>query len=429
MNLPKDPAKAPREKKNIIHNISALYVVYITSYLLPLVTIPYLTRVLGPDYWGLIAFAQSFGQYFVLIIEYGFTLSATREVAQQRDNMEKLSELFAGVMGAKFFLILISFSIGIIAKPFIPVFEEHSYLFWLAYFWAISQSLNPLWYFQGLEKMRLVATLDVVAKTIATLCVFIFIHEAKQAPLFLVFQGIASFLSTFVAFWISYRDLHFRFPTLASTKKALSLGWTLFLFKSAVSFYTVGNTFILGLFVAPTYVGYYAGAEKISKALLGLLNPVAQALYPRMNHLITYSKIEAAKLAQKSLKFIGAGSIALGLATFLLSPFLVKILLGHEFQPASHTLKILAMLIPMIAISNVLGIQWMIPLKLDRFFNTIIILAGSLNIVLAVILAPLYSYNGMAWAVVISEVFVTIGMYAVLVFKKLSFKGIITHGS
>lgn len=429
MNPPKEPAKAASEKKNIIHNVSALYVVYITSYLLPLVTIPYLTRVLGPDYWGLIAFAQSFGQYFVLIIEYGFTLSATREVAQQRDHKEKLSELLAGVMGAKLFLIVLSFSIGIIAKPFIPIFQEHPSFFWLAFFWAVSQSLSPLWYFQGMEKMRLVAALDVIAKTIATLCVFLFIHEAKQAPLFLVFQGIASFLSTFIAFCIAYRDLHLRFPSLASTKRALSLGWTLFLFKSAVSFYTVGNTFILGLFVAPTYVGYYAGAERISKALLGLLNPIAQALYPRMNHLITHSKIEAAKLAQKSLRFIGGGSMALGFATFLLSPFLVKIMLGHEFQPASHTLKILSLLIPMIAISNVLGIQWMIPLKLDGFFNAIIILAGTLNIVLAVILAPIYSYNGMAWAVVISEIFVTICMYAVLVLKKLSFKGIITHGS
>lgn len=427
MNLSKDPAQLPFEKKNIIHNISALYVVYITSYLLPLVTIPYLTRVLGPDYWGLIAFAQSFGQYFVLIIEYGFTLSATREVAQQRDHKEKLSELLAGVMGAKILLIFISLSIGIITKPFIPIFEEHPSFFWLAFFWAISQSLSPFWYFQGMEKMRLVATLDVVAKTIATLCVFIFIHEAKQAPLFLVFQGIASFFSTFIAFWIVYRDLPFRFPTLASTKKTLSLGWTLFLFKSAVSFYTVGNTFILGLFVAPTYVGYYAGAEKISKALLGLLNPIAQALYPRMNHLITNSKIEAAKLAQKSLKFIGGGSIALGLVTFLLSPFLIKIMLGHEFQPASHTLKILSLLIPTIAINNVLGIQWMVPLKLDRYFNTIIILAGLLNIVLAIVLAPTYSYNGMAWAVVITEIFVTTGIYIVLRFKKLLFRDFISN--
>ncbi|MCY3131480.1 flippase, partial [Acinetobacter baumannii] len=148
------------------------------------------------------------------------------------------------------------------------------------------------------------------------------------------------------------------------------------------------NTFILGLFAPPQVVGYYAGAEKISKAFLGLLAPVSQALYPRLSHLVRNAPQEAARLARLGLWTMGLGGVVLGLGVLALARLLVRFLLGEGYEPAVLPLRILALLLPLIALSNVLGIQWMLPLGLDRSFNAIIVGAGLVNLALAVVLAP-----------------------------------------
>jgi PST family polysaccharide transporter len=185
----------------------------------------------------------------------------------------------------------------------------------------------------------------------------------------------------------------------------------MFLFRGSVTLYTTGNAFILGLFVAPRYVGYYAGAEKISKAFLGLLNPVSQSFFPRLSHLVQHARDRAARLLRVSLGLMGTGSLALGLVVFALAPTLIRLILGPGYTEAVPVLRVLSLLIPLIAVSNVLGIQWMLPLGLDRVFNQIIFAAGILNMALAVVLAPLFAQMGMAWAVVTSETFVTCGLY------------------
>lgn len=406
------------KNSTLFHNISALYGVHFVNYLLPLITVPYLTRVLGPSAWGLLAFTLAYGQYLNLIIEYGFSLSATREVAKFRENKEKLSELLAGVLGAKLILIFFSLIITLTLRFSISTFKEAPILLWLGFTWAITQSLNPLWYFQGLEKMRVTASIDIISKIISTIGIFIFIHAPSQFTIVLVLQIISSVFSSVMALIIAYKQVSFRFPNMTSAWGALKLGWTMFLFKSAVSFYTVGNTFILGLFAEPQYVGYYAGAEKISKALLGLLNPVSQAFYPRISYLVQQSRNSAAQLVITSLKIMGSGGLLMSIVAFFFSPLLVKLLLGSNFKPAIDSLRILSLLPTLIALSNVLGIQWMIPLGLDRPFNWIIIIAGIINITLAITLAPKYLQNGMAISVVISELFVTGGICYILKLKK-----------
>lgn len=161
-------------------------------------------------------------------------------------------------------------------------------------------------------------------------------------------------------------------------------------------------------------MGYYAGAEKLSKAFLGLLGPISQALYPRLSHLVQHSLTEAARLARVGLKVMGVGGMVLGLVVFVLAPFLVRFLLGEGYEQAIPVVRILSLLVPLIALSNVLGIQWMLPLGLERPFNAIILSAGLINLALAVLLAPRYAHVGMALAVVVSEAFVTLAIWGVL---------------
>ena len=135
-------------KHKLVQNAASLYGVQIATYAVPLVTIPYLARVLGVSGWGLVAIAQGFGSYIALLGEYGFGLSATREVARQRDDRDKLADIFAGVLGAKLALVALSIPLAIFASRWVSVFREHSSLLWAALFWALAQGFNVMWHFQ-----------------------------------------------------------------------------------------------------------------------------------------------------------------------------------------------------------------------------------------------------------------------------------------
>lgn len=395
----------------LVHNVITLYGVHVARYLPPLVVVPYLTRVLTPSGWGAVAFAQGFSAYLTLIVEYGFNLSATREVARARDNQEKLAATLSGVTGAKCLLAILCGLLSWLAGRWVPLFRQDPALLWAATFAALAQSFSLLWLFQGLERMKVVAALDISAKVLVSAAVFVWIHSPGDGWRVLALQGGGALLVVAVGFVLAYRWIPTGFPTRANILESLRMGWTMFLFRSSVSLYTVGNSFILGLFVAPQFVGYYGGAEKISTAFLGLFSPVSQVLFPRLSYLVEHSRDQARRLARQALAVMGTGGLLLGVTVFVTAPLLVRVILGPEFLPAVAAVRILSVLFLFVGLSNVLGMQWMLPLGMDYAFNVIILTAGGINLFLAVILAPRYAHLGMAAAVATSEILVTTMMF------------------
>jgi polysaccharide transporter, PST family len=406
-------------RHTLVQNALSLYGVQIATYVVPLVTIPYLARVLGAAGWGLVAFAQAFGSWVALVGEYGFSLSGTREIARHRDDPEKMTQIVAGVLGAKTLLAVASIVTALGAFWFVPIFRQHPRLLLASVVWASAQVFNMIWVFQGLERMRFVAALDISAKVVATVLVFLVVHRPEDGWRVLVVQGLGFGLSSVICMRMLYRLIPFRMPNRVSVSEALRMGWSMFLFRSSVSLYTTANVFILGLFVSPQLVGYYAGAEKVSRGFLGLLNPLNQTLYPRLSHLVHHAQNRAARLARIAAVLMGAASIALAALIFFAAPLLVRVILGHDFQSAVPIVRILSALVPLVACGNVLGLQWMLPLGMDRAFNKIILTAGFINLFLALILAPRFKDMGMAWAVVIAEAFVSVSMYLCLRSQKL----------
>ena len=178
--------------------------------------------------------------------------------------------------------------------------------------------------------------------------------------------------------------------------------------------YTSGNAFLLGLFAPPTAVGYFAGAEKLSKAFMGLMNPINQALYPRLSHLAVHDPKEGRRLLKINALLVGGGGLLLGLGLFFAAPVLVRILLGRQLAAAVPVLRLLAVLPFLIGMNTVLSTQWMAPLGMDATLNCIIVGAGLLNILLACALAPAYRQMGMAVAVVCAELFIGLTSIAIL---------------
>src|SRR5262249_107653 len=151
-------------------------------------------------------------------------------------------------------------------------------------FYALSQGLMPLWFFQGLERMRLGAILEVSGRTAGLASVFLFVRSPEDTWITLFTQGIAPAITSAARWIVAFRAIRFRFPAWCLVRGSLHRGWRLFVYRGAESLYGVGNAFLLGLFAAPAEVGYFASAEKISRAIYGLLNPIRDALYPRLSH-------------------------------------------------------------------------------------------------------------------------------------------------
>lgn len=397
-------------REGLLQNMLALWGVQFFRKTLPLLILPYLTRVLGPSGFGLVAFFQGFAACLVMLTEFGFTLSATREVARCRESRERRADLLAGVLGAQVLLAATGLVIALIVRNWIPALRDHPMLLFAGLLFAIAEGFNPSWYFLGMERMGVVAAMEITCKSIATVSIFFLVTSPDDAWRVLALQAIAPLLALAAALVLAYRSIPFRMPTVALVRNALRTGWAMFLFRSAESLYTMANAFLLGLFAKPEVVGYFAGAEKISRAFFGILNPVRETLYPRLSSLAQRSPAEAGRLARIGMAFTFAGGLTIGLMVYWMAPFMIHVLMGKEFVPAVQVLRLLAVLPPVLSITHALGLQWLLPLGRERTVNRIMMCAGVLNVTLALLLCPRYAHMGMAWAVVISEVFVCSSM-------------------
>jgi PST family polysaccharide transporter len=197
-------------------------------------------------------------------------------------------------------------------------------------------------------------------------------------------------------------------------------GFTLFVSQAAVRAYTSGNTFILGMFTNMTVAGYYSAAERVVQMMLGLLGPVSQAVYPRAVQLAASSREAALDLTRKMLMFTGTAGFMLSAGILVTAPWVVPILLGAKFLPAITIMQILSPLPFLVALSNVLGIQIMVPFKHDVAFTVILVAAGLFNLGMSALLAPHWQGNGMAFSVTFSELLVTAAMFWYLGRRRLS---------
>jgi len=413
------PAMANLLRRGLVQNILALYGAHFGSYLLPLVTVPYLTRVLGPAQWGMVAIAQSFAGYMGIITDYGFELSATREVSQQRDFPEKLAELLASVNCAKALLAVVAVAAALLCKELIPALSGNSLLFWMAIFEALARAFSPSWYYVGRERMRQVAFAEILARTLATVGILLVVRSPDDGWKVPALYGLAWLGFSAVMLGWAYVGVPLRLPRPGPTLAMLRRGWGIFLTYLGSSSYTAGNAFILGLFAPPEIVAYFAGPERIVRTLVGLFAPIVRTLYPMLSQLVPSSPREARRIVRIAVCVMAAFGLALALLLFIPAGFWVRTLLGRQFAPATPVLMILAWMLPLVAVAVVLGQLWMLPKGMDYSLMGIIYAGAGVNVLLAVLLAPRYNHIGMACSVVATEFFVTSAIYLLLRLRHL----------
>lgn len=410
--------------RRLIQNFTSLSILQIANYLFPLIVLPYVVRVLGPAKYGLINFAAAFIAYFNLISDYGFSLSGTKEISLIRDDKEKLSKTFSTIITIKFLLSIFSFLIFIVIVYFIPFFKNNWEVYVLSYGFVIGGVLFPSWFYQGMEQMKYITIIQVLIRSIVTVLIFILIKEESDYLLLVLLNSTAQILigiAGLVVAGIKFK-IKFRLPSFAEIKIQLKSGWNIFQSMIAINIYTTSNTFILGLFASEAIVGYYSAADKIRMAFQGIQSVIAQTVFPYVNSLARESYEKFILFIKRLLKLEFAVGFSISLILFIFSPQLTELFLGEKFAASGELLRIISALPLLISLSNVFGIQIMLPLGYDKSFNLIISLSALLHIILLLVLVPKHFAVGTSVAVVITEFVVTLLTYLFVMRKKILIK-------
>jgi polysaccharide transporter, PST family len=401
-------------RNNFVHNVIALYGVQACTYALPLLTFPYLARVLGPSGWGVVVYAQAIGVVIASLVEYGFDISAARETSRHRDEPERLSELIAGVLGAKTLLSVVGIAGAILCRRFTHNVAPSNALFWSSTFWGVCQGINMLWFFQGLERMKLASALEIGGKVLATLSIFVLVRRPDDGWKVMAAQCVGCVVSHGITVGLAYRDVGFRWPTRSSVWQSLRLGGSMFLFRTVQGLAGSVNRLVLGAFAPIAALGEYAGAERITRVFQQGMWPVNQALYPKLTQQALKDPGQAHKTVRLSVLFLGALGLLLGLAIFLFAPFLVHVALGAQFAQAVPVLRVFALWIPLVALTTVITFQVLLPNQLDNQFNIVNLTTVAVTTGAAFLLAPEWKASGIAWATVIGQLYTLLAFCFVL---------------
>lgn len=203
--------------RGLTENVLSLSVLQAANYLLPLITVPYLTRVLGVEKYGLVALAQAVIQYFIILTTFGFELSATREIATHRHDRDRVSRIFANVLGMQALLCCAGFGLLYLLTMLVPRLAEDPRVYLITYSMVLGRILFPVWFFQGVEKMKYSTALSLGARILFVFLIFVVIRSADDYYLVPLLNGLGMIVAGLIGIVVAVRHFKIRLqiPTLA----------------------------------------------------------------------------------------------------------------------------------------------------------------------------------------------------------------------
>ncbi|MCB8877656.1 oligosaccharide flippase family protein [Acidisoma silvae] len=353
--------------KRLGRNLISTTVFQASGYVLAMINVPYLTRTLGVADYGILAFVISINAYLYLIIDWGFSLGSTRDVAQARGDEDRLREIFWRTMTAKMLLSLLSIVLLFALLPLQRV-PAPIYLLLPGLLNILGAVFTVDWFVQGLERMAMFTIYSIAGRILVVLLTFILVHSPKDTWIACGLQGVGTVAAGFAGFYIACRHLKMgrpRFPL----RQALFQIWDYrhyFLSQSSWIAYSTGAPLVLALVAGSAQVGLFAGADRMTRVAMALTVPASMVLYPRVNALLTQSRVAAARVAGPFMGFQIVVALALGAFFFFGADPIATIVLGPGFHKSAVVLRWLSALPLLTGIAGTLSRQFLIPLGWSR---------------------------------------------------------------
>ncbi|WP_251197525.1 oligosaccharide flippase family protein [Anaerotardibacter muris] len=392
---------------SLLKNTSMLFLLTASNYIFGFASIPYLTRVLGPETYGIIGVAMAVYTFMQLFLDFGFILSATGEVASNRDCNESIEQTLSSVTGAKAVLIISCGVILAILCLSVEMFREQWILYMLFFAYAAINSLIPDFLYRGIERMEIVTIRTVIIKAVFLVCIFIFIRSASDYLLVPVFYLMGALGALVAVFWhVRFRmRLRLRRTSLISVVNSIKKSAEFFFSRIASTIYTYLNTVILGvMFTNSSGLGLYSAADRAIVAGKSVSSPIADSMYPYMmrkrnNRLLV------------TIAFVGGFALLLiCIPCWIFSTEICLFVFGEEYGGAGPILRLLLPLIPISLLTYLFGFPALTPFGKASIANRSVVYGAILHCVQLAFLFyfGMVSIESICIATVITESFVLV---------------------
>lgn len=383
------------------------------SMLIPFITVPYVSRVLGVEGIGINAYAGSILQYFMLFGSLGIGLYATRTIAYVRDDKRNLSRAFWSIFMLQFTLCLVSFALYII---FIFIFiDKYRLIYIILSLNLLAASIDIGWLFVGMEQLKKLVLRSIFFRVLGTICIFIFIKNINDLWKYTAISSLSIILGQLVIWVYAFKIVDKYKITYSDIVKHLKPSLELFVPQLAIQVYLVLNRTLLGLYAGNQEIGLYDSADRVVKMALAVLTATGGVMLPKIANSYFYGDRGKIKYYINTiLNFVSYLGIPMVLGLISISDEFVMWFFGSQFEKAATLVIILSPVIFIIAWSNVMGFQYMIPVKKTREFTISVMIGALINLLLNLLLLRSFLSIGAAISTVMAESGVTISQLYML---------------
>lgn len=389
----------------IFSNTLSLVSLQLVNYIVPFLLTPYLVRILTPNIFGVVSFGLSIVQIASIFTDYGFNLSATYSISQQKNNKESINYIIGAVILCKVCLLfLMIIFIFLYIKLETKYTNYHMYFYYLI-FSIVGQTFQPIWFFQGIEKMKNITYYSIISKIIYFVLIFLLVKSQNDIIWVAKANGISSCTGALVGLTIMIRLGYFpKWPGVEFVKKTFIKSSDFFLSRASVAIYTSGSIFFLGIVSGPIQVSYFSCAEQLYRGCQAMLNPLSQVMFPYMTR--TKNIVNFYKFLRIALLVCIIGSI-LGV---LIGEWAIIKIYGIKLINSYSILVVFLLTLIITTPSIMVGYPLLGAFGLNKLVNRSVIIAGGFQILLLA-LCYLFRYTSgfnVAISIFLTETFVLV---------------------
>ena len=405
--------KVANLKDNKRELVDALYLMLLqgVNQLLPLFVMPYLMIKLGASGYGYVGFSLSVIQYLVLVVDFGFNLSATKRIAQVKDDVAERNRIFWNVVAAKSLLLLISSLVLGMLLLVVPTFQLYSKAILATWPMVLGNTFTFMWFFQGIGKVRMFSVMNTVSKVVVLPLIFIFVKQDFDFVLAALLQAFVYVSTAIISNAYLYKKhlVKWASPTRNGVREELNESFPLFLSTASTSVYTQLVVIILGFYCTTEEMGRYTSADRIMRALCFLLYvPLNQVFFPKISALAIQCKEQALKLFRQVRLLVVVIMMLAAMALFFGGP-LLPYALGRDYAGIQDFLYVMAVAPIAIGIGGVYGQMGLVALgnkQTSKAFRNVYMVAAVFSILMMCLLTPWLKGLGASIVVTLTEVFV-----------------------
>lgn len=404
----------------LVSNILSLGVVQLVNYIFPLITTPYISRIIGPDGYGILNYSTAFIGYFSLLIGYGFDMTATRRISLNSTNKRYVNNIASEVLWSRVFLFILATILFILALFSLEPLSDKKVVASILMVGCISNVISPQFIFQGKQELTIFSKINFVKGLLNVILVFLLIKNkgdyiwlATLTSLFSIIVNLSLCIIAIRKFKITYKFVNLkRIFHLLNSEKNYFISSVLF------GFYLSTNIVVLGFFSTAKEVGYLTSSVTFMSTVNSVITaPISIALFPFVGKAFSISRECGVDTVKKIIPIVFYITLIACVILFLMAPVFIKMFYGTDFIAAILPLKIIAFL-PLVGMMfNMFGVQIILNLKLDKVYMKIMIFVCLIGFLSNVIMAKYYNYVGCAVNMLLTEILLTISMFLYL--KKL----------